>query len=211
MSRQNILQRLRAAPTPFQNFDAVEQRRVMVPMDNVVPRDEFIRQVQALSAQVIQPSSEQEACDTILKMIGDDKMVFAWDDEHIPLAGFRALLHEHGVAVVDPRSESSVRVGITGVDAALAATGSIVMSARPGRPREVSLLPYVHIALVREEQILPHFEAWIAQQQNDTVGFRQIGNHVIITGASRTADIGMELVLGAHGPAELHVMIMPKS
>ncbi|MCA9912337.1 MAG: LUD domain-containing protein, partial [Anaerolineae bacterium] len=56
--------------------------------------------------------------------------------------------------------------------------------------------------------ILPHFEAWIAQQGADAENFRQSGNHVVITGASRTADIGMELVLGAHGPADLHIIIL---
>jgi L-lactate dehydrogenase complex protein LldG len=117
------------------------------------------------------------------------------------------MLAEKGIQVADPR-DGSVRVGITGVEAALGATGSLVMSALPGKPRSVSLLPHVHIAVLTEAQILPHFEAWIAQVRTSTDSFRQTGNHIIITGASRTGDIGFELVLGAHGPAVLHVIIL---
>jgi L-lactate dehydrogenase complex protein LldG len=70
------------------------------------------------------------------------------------------------------------------------------------------LLPHVHVAIIRAEQILPHLEAWLNQQSQDLSEFRKVGNHIIITGASRTADIAMELVLGAHGPAHLHVIIV---
>ena len=206
-SRDHILRRLRAAPTPDMDV-SIGERRVMVPMDGKSLRDEFVRQVQALSAEIVQATSEQEALDAILEIIGEDRTILAWDDASIPLAGLADALRQAGIAVAEPR-DNRVRVGITGVEAALAATGSLVVSAKPGRARTVSLLPYVHIAVVREAQILPHFEAWIAQQAADTAGFRRIGNHVIITGASRTADIAMELVLGAHGPAQLVVILLP--
>ena len=78
-----------------------------------------------------------------------------------------------------------------------------------GKSRNVSLLPYVHIAVVRAEQLLPNMEAWYKQQaENDLTAFTDTSMTNIVTGASRTADIGMELVLGAHGPANLHVILI---
>ena len=182
----------------------------MVPLANSerqTLRDEFARQAEALTANVIQPGSAQEAIDFILQVIGDDKAVLAWDFAHIPLPGLPAALQDAGIVVANSRN-GGVRVGITGVEAALAATGSIVISQQQGRDRTVSLLPLVHIAVLKVEQIMPHFDAWLAQQAADSAAFRAIGNHVVITGASRTADIGMELVLGAHGPADLHLVVI---
>ncbi|NDJ54030.1 MAG: lactate utilization protein, partial [Chloroflexi bacterium] len=76
--------------------------------------------------------------------------------------------------------------------------------------RSASLLPTMHIAIIRQEQIVPNFEAWAEQQRADEFeGFRQASNIVAISGASRTADIAMELILGMHGPAELHIVILP--
>ena len=206
-SRDNILRRLRAAHTPEMDVPLGE-RQVMVPMDGKALRDEFIRQVRALSATLVPAADDQEALDAILEVIGEDRAILAWDPADIPLPGLADALQQAGISIAEPRDDS-VRVGITGVEAALAATGSLIISAKPGRPRTASLLPYVHIAVLREAQLLPHFEAWIAQQAADTAGFRRIGNHVIITGASRTADIAMELVLGAHGPAQLVVVLLP--
>jgi L-lactate dehydrogenase complex protein LldG len=206
-SRDKILGRLRAVPPPFADVPPITERKMMVPMEGESLVDTFVQRAKLLSANVLQPDSDEEALETILQIIGEDKSVLSWDFAHIPLAGLSTTLQARGITVADSRDES-VRVGITGVDAALAATGSFVVSAREGRDRSVSLLPYVHIVVLREAQILPHLEAWLASCTADPEAFRAIGNHVVITGPSRTADIAMELVLGAHGPAAMHILVM---
>ncbi|MBK9123782.1 MAG: lactate utilization protein [Chloroflexi bacterium] len=105
--------------------------------------------------------------------------------------------------------DPSARVGLTGVEAALAGTGSLVVSSGPGKPRFASLLPPVHIAVVRADQILPDVEAWFEQvSASGLTHFRESANVVFITGGSRTADIAQELILGAHGPVEVHVVLI---
>lgn len=208
-SKANILARLRQNPAPFANLPAPQSRRVMHPIDESTSLVElFCSQAQKLSAHVLLPISDAEACEMILPLIGEDRRVLAWDFQHIPLKGLEQALQQAHIERAPDRSDG-VRVGISGVDAALASTGSIVVSSREGRSRAVSLLPTVHIAVFTVGQILPHLDAWLAQQQTDLEGFRAVGNHIIITGASRTADIGMELVLGAHGPAQLYLVILP--
>lgn len=207
-AKDNILQRLRKGQQPFTDVPLVTERNVIVPMDDVNLLERFVEQATVLSAYVHQVDDEQSAIDAVLNIIGDDTTVLAWDFEHIPLAKLSDTLSENNISIADSR-DGSIRVGITGAETALSATGSLVISAKEGKPRSVSLLPHVHIAIIKQSQIFPHFDAWIELQSQDIKAFRDIGNHVVITGASRTADIGMELVLGAHGPAELHIIILP--
>jgi L-lactate dehydrogenase complex protein LldG len=84
----------------------------------------------------------------------------------------------------------------------------VVMSGN-GRYRAASLLPPVHIAVVTASQIVPDLESWWALQK--AAGLEQIRQHsniVVITGPSRTADIAMQLVMGMHGPRELHLVLL---
>lgn len=207
-AKDNILKRLRQGAQPFQDVQPITERIAMVPMDGVDLLSHFIQQAKALSAHAYEASNEEEALNAIIQIIDDDKAILAWDFEHIPLANLENALASKNITVADPHN-GNIRVGITGIEAALAATGSIVISAKDGKPRSVSLLPYVHVAVVKQSQIMPHLDTWLQQQHEDKENFRSVGNHVVITGASRTADIGMELVLGAHGPAELHLVIVP--
>ena len=100
-------------------------------------------------------------------------------------------------------------MGITGVSAALAGTGSLVLESGNGRYRATSLLPDLHIALVTPKQILPDLDSWAdAQRERDFAAFRESSNTVIVSGPSKTADIGHQLVKGAHGPRELHILVI---
>jgi L-lactate dehydrogenase complex protein LldG len=64
-----------------------------------------------------------------------------------------------------------------------------------------SLLPEIHIVLLREEDIYQDLNAVFVQEQ-----VRKAPAGVVITGPSRTADIEMTLTIGVHGPGELHVL-----
>ena len=99
--------------------------------------------------------------------------------------------------------------GITGVDWAVAETGSLVVCARPGgRGRSVSLLPPLHAAILTPAQILPDLfdlfrEIGIENQEQGLPS-----NMTLITGPSKTGDIQLKLTTGVHGPGEVHAIVV---
>jgi L-lactate dehydrogenase complex protein LldG len=97
-------------------------------------------------------------------------------------------------------------LGLTGAMAGLADTGSIVVLSGPGRARSASLLPPVHLALLHVNDLYPDLTTWMTRQGATMLG--ATANLTIITGPSRTADIEMNLVIGVHGPGEIHVILI---
>jgi L-lactate dehydrogenase complex protein LldG len=86
----------------------------------------------------------------------------------------------------------------------LADTGSVVLAASPEEPRARSLLPAVHVTLLREDRILPGLDELFA-----ALGADLPSALAIVTGPSRSADIEQKLVIGVHGPGEVHVVLLP--
>jgi L-lactate dehydrogenase complex protein LldG len=84
----------------------------------------------------------------------------------------------------------------------LADTGSVVLAASPDEPRANSLLPEVHVTLLAEERILAGLEELFS-----TLGEELPSALAIVTGPSRSADIEQKLVVGVHGPGEVHVVL----
>ena len=210
-SRDAILRRLRAVQPPYAGEPPPAGHLPVVPLDGsdrAALVDRFVTQAEALSSVVHRCASEDEARATVLGIISPDDRALCWDAAHIPLPGLAEALNLAGIAIAPP-GDASVRVGITGADAALAATGSLVIAADAGKPRRTSLLPLVHIAVVRAEQIVPHMEAWIAEMRaRGAEAFTDPSSIVIVSGPSRTADIAMELILGMHGPGALHIVLI---
>lgn len=99
-------------------------------------------------------------------------------------------------------------IGITGVDYAIAETGSCVLLPRKGISRVISLLPPVHIAVVRSGQVLPSLdELFTLRRQDFLTG--DIGSYMnLISGPSRSADIEYQIVTGVHGPGEVHMILL---
>ena len=78
-----------------------------------------------------------------------------------------------------------------------------------GRYRSNSLLPDRHIALMTPEQLLADLQSWQeAQRARGYPAFRESSNIVIVTGPSKTADIGRQRVKGAPASRKLHVLIL---
>ena len=95
-------------------------------------------------------------------------------------------------------------VGISTVQAAIAETGTLVLDSTRERHRLVSLVPPVHIAIVRASQIYRTLGEVLSLIRKD----KEISPAVtFITGPSRTADIELTLAIGVHGPQELYVII----
>lgn len=101
-------------------------------------------------------------------------------------------------------------LGITGVDYAIPETGSAVVLPRQGLSRLVSLLPPVHLAIVRPHQVVETLEdLFILRRLAYYRGDGDMGSYMnFITGPSRTADIEQTLVIGVHGPKEVHLVIL---
>ncbi len=101
---------------------------------------------------------------------------------------------------VTHQPDPSIRVGVTKALRGLADTGSVLVADGDGHPLEASLLPEVHLVVLRESDILPSLEDAIHL-------LRESRSAVIITGPSRTGDIEMTLTIGVHGPGEVHVFL----
>jgi L-lactate dehydrogenase complex protein LldG len=148
--------------------------------------------------------------------------VLAWDDASLALPGLRAALAAAGIRVLDgivPSAEparaealraiEAVTVGVTGVDAAWADTGTLALRSGPGRPRLASLSVRTHIALLPHERLYPSWAAWLAAQGRGAAeSLRGASSLTLITGPSRTADIEMTLTIGVHGPREVIVVCL---
>ncbi len=106
--------------------------------------------------------------------------------------------------IVDPGIEE-VEVGVTRCEALIALTGGVMVSSKGGSGRRMNVFPTVHIVLAHQSQLVESIADGfdlIAQKYDDRPS--QIS---LISGPSRTADIEKTLVMGAHGPKELIVLI----
>ena len=92
--------------------------------------------------------------------------------------------------------------------AAVAETGTLVLISGADNPTTLNFLPDVHIVVVDASDIAPDFETVMARLR-ERFGAGVMPRTVnMITGPSRSADIEQTLILGAHGPRKLHVIVV---
>ena len=180
----------------------------------------FSAEWQALAGQVHEARTANEAAAIVAEIcrVHEARTILAWSEAAIGVDGLAEALGRCGLDVdggVLPADRDSrmvrlqalaeVRVGVTGADALLAESGSVVLASGPGRPRLASLLPPVHVTIARTDRIFQSLEHLLAADPSLGVAG---SNLVAISGPSRTADIEMTLTRGVHGPGEVHVILM---
>ncbi|WP_254522571.1 LUD domain-containing protein [Natrinema caseinilyticum] len=103
-----------------------------------------------------------------------------------------------------PATLQSASTGITAASIGIADYGSVVLPATPSGAEQVSLFSDLHVAVVRADDIVPDMRTAI-----DRLGprLRDGGSVIVATGPSATADMGA-LVRGAHGPRDVHVVVV---
>jgi L-lactate dehydrogenase complex protein LldG len=110
-----------------------------------------------------------------------------------------------GYAVSDLES---CDVGLTECEALVAQTGSVLVSAPSAGGRALSVLPLHHVVLARRSQVVPDLGVALQRVQEKFRGkFPSFLS--FISGPSRTGDIERILVLGAHGPKKLTILLLP--
>jgi L-lactate dehydrogenase complex protein LldF len=102
-------------------------------------------------------------------------------------------------------------VGISGANLAVAESGTLVIISNEGNARLATSLPPVHIALLTTEKFVETLEQAVTLAKAlilASSGLKMTSYVSFITGPSRTTDIEKELVVGVHGPQELHIIIL---
>jgi len=102
----------------------------------------------------------------------------------------------------------SCAAGITACEAIVSQTGSILVSSSTCGGQSLSILPHVHIVVATHAQVVATLGDALHEAQARHAG-RMPSMLSFITGPSRTWDIERILVLGAHGPKELIVILLP--
>jgi len=158
---------------------------------------------------------------------GTAKSVVAWDHERVRRLDLPQVLAPGGVPVAfapgrdaDEAARAAFRrqvtgafVGVTTADWCVADTATLAMKTRPGQARSVSLVPSIHVAVVAIDQLLADLrELYAHLKWNPDEKSEGLTNCLsLISGPSKTADIELVMVHGAHGPRELHLFVVKDS
>ena len=194
----------RTAQTPLSPRPAIYESRQAESIDSEIKS--FLNEVKKLSGigQKLSPSD----LDTALKTLVEEQKIHkaaVWETPQLKQLSVAEILNSLGVELVSPNASkhemAHCDLGITEADYLLPETGTLVLKSSAQKPRAVSLLPRLHLAVVRPEMLRADMHQVFTEAKD---------HHylVFITGPSRTADIELTVTLGVHGPKKLYVWMM---
>ena len=168
--------------------------------------DSFKARAEAVSAEVHRVATRREAFDFVAGLLREQGV-----GESGPGAIWAAgsFLKDSAFAApglsfqVTRQAAAEARVGISQMDWAVAATGTLVVDAAQVEQRLVSTLPPVHVALVGTSRLRADLPTVLKQLHPSQTGYISM-----ITGPSRTADIERVLTIGVHGPERLVIVFV---
>jgi L-lactate dehydrogenase complex protein LldG len=120
----------------------------------------------------------------------------------IPWENHPQLVLSHGA------SDGSDIVGISHAANGVAESGTLVVHTGPGNPTTLNFLPDAHIVVIHPSEIVGDYEScWdqLREARGKGVMPRTVN---MITGPSRSGDIEQKLIMGAHGPRNLHIIVL---
>jgi L-lactate dehydrogenase complex protein LldG len=220
-AREAILSRIRqslGADTPDSGRRAIVIARLEGTPRGVIPKRgqllrtdrmalfcEMAEKVSATVARVAAYEAVPEAIADYLRAQNLAAKIRMGDDAR--LKGLPWKLAPH-VMIRHGPSDGSDRVGVSHAIAGVAESGTLVLASGPDNPTTLNFLPEFHIVVIRGDDILGDYETvW------DTIRVRYGRGTMprtvnLITGPSRSADIEQMLLLGAHGPRRLHIVVV---
>jgi len=112
----------------------------------------------------------------------------------------------HGLSIEARPTLGHDRLGITGSFCAIAETGTLVFTTGADTPSATMLLPDTHVCVVQGARIVPGMEEAFALVRREHDVMPRAVN--LVSGPSRTGDIEQTIVLGAHGPFRVHILLV---
>jgi len=172
----------------------------------------FKARAEAVSAEVHRFPTQREAFDFVLGLLQEQDVQDApgkralWAGGSLLEGPGRSYLAGGAAGLcfeVTREAAAQARVGISQMDWAVAATGTLVVDAAPVEQRLVSTLPPIHVALVGSSRLRADLPSVLRQLHPGQTNYISL-----ITGPSRTADIERVLTIGVHGPERLIIVFV---
>jgi L-lactate dehydrogenase complex protein LldG len=194
--------------------------------------ERLVEMAQPIKLVVIPVKDEVAAVKAIGELVkekkpewGTEKRVVTWRHPLIESLNLPQVLAEQDVPVFvselttgdDRADRQQIRehiidayIGITSADFCMADTATLVMRNRPGQPRSVAIVPSIHAAVIRLEQIILDMkELHALLKWNPEYSTEGLTNYMSFnSGPSKTADIEATMVHGAHGPREVYIYVL---
>jgi L-lactate dehydrogenase complex protein LldG len=182
--------------------------------------ERLTRELEQVGGVVHRVSSVRDAGAAVSEILTehDAKRIVLGESELLRDLDLQSVLKDAGMelTVCDLRKEvtrSRIRdaefvadVGITSADYGIAESGTLALLAAPGQGRGVSLLPPIHIAVLRSSDIVYELSELFERVEKERGDLPSA--LTFITGPSRTADIELVLTVGVHGPKYLHLVLV---
>lgn len=184
-----------------------------VPEEPLDMRTQFQRRVEAVAGVCTVARGTEEvvaAIERILSATGARRV--ATSDSERVIALTRPACERAGAELLidaAPTDLFDCDAGVSGAQWGIAETGTLALESAQERHRFVSLVPRVHIALLRADRIRESLGEVLREVRSGARGSEVASAAItLITGPSRTSDIELTLAIGVHGPQELHVIII---
>jgi L-lactate dehydrogenase complex protein LldG len=167
----------------------------------------LLSEIRKLSGVTRQLGHREELRPALAELVAAEgvKRATLWNTPELTAWGVADMLAALGVIIVPAQADkhqiAECELGVTGADGLLPETGTLLLCSDPERPRVVSLLPRVHLAIATPALLRTDLHAAFAAAKDS-------GYSVLVTGPSRTADIELTLTLGVHGPKSLYVWLL---
>ncbi len=164
----------------------------------------FAREFTNVAGQFVYCDGEINLIENLIILLEKLKLtkLYVWDKN------LQKFLDQYGFPYHKHRTDfDDIEVGVTACEALIARNGSILISNADASGRRLSIYPPVHIVIAKTSQLVMDIKHGMALMRE------KYGNDLpsmitTITGPSRTADIEKMLVLGAHGPKELYLLLL---
>ena len=203
-SREKVLKKVRHAliyktdnPFPKVDFDS----SVYKPM-NDTPDVNFAQEFTKAGGVFIYCENESELAITLSALNKECK----WNNIYCSDPEFQFILTQAAVPFdSDEESIEKLKVGVTGCEFLIARLGSIMVSSKTSR--RLNVYPEIHVVIAHVDQLVDDLKDAFESVQKKYSG-KLPSMLSVITGPSRTADIEKTLVMGAHGPRELFVILV---